>query len=93
MLKRKFLFSFLAICSAAAAQPDNFAEDSDDPFAEGIAMRRVYYENHNYICFNNKFFVHDPDCGCTDRYVGYLEKRDHDAWIVHLYRRKPSDYD
>ena len=29
--------------------------------------------NHSYICFDGKFFVHDPDCRChhTSKYITF----------------------
>lgn len=86
----RYFLVFVGLCFAAVASAQSV--DGGTPLEEGVAMRRVYFDNHHYILFNNKYPLHDPDCGCLDKYIGWLERRGED-WFVHVRRQRPSDYD
>ncbi len=41
---------------------------------------------HQYICFNDTQFIHDPDCPCSIRMRGYAFSKDQQVLNIELFR-------
>lgn len=80
----------LIICGACHAS--EFESNSRCDYEPTIS--RIQYGSHSYICFNNTFFLHDPDCGCADRWGGFAISKE--GALMHrfeIYRFPSSHYD
>lgn len=55
--KLTFLLTFLAFSTPAIADE---------------SIRKLIFEGHSYICFNEMSYLHDPDCGCTPNWGAYI---------------------
>lgn len=61
-------------------------------FEQELEIKKIFFDSHSYLRFGDKFLVHDPDCGCDNRFIGWMEKRN-DGWIIHMQKQIQSDYD
>jgi hypothetical protein len=58
------------------------------------AITRVFFETHSYICFDNKFYIHDPDCRCDSMWGGVIYGDDGNVKeTIHLIRPSVTPYD
>lgn len=69
------LLSFLGASLAA-----NEIEHPKDEF--------FVFHDHYFIKFEGGQIVHDPDCPCEHRRIGYAHKQDNEYWYIELDRVK-----
>lgn len=56
--------------------------------------KRLFVETHSYICFDNKFYIHDPDCKCDSLWGGVVYGTDGNVKeTIHLIKSPVTDYD
>lgn len=53
-----------------------------DSEAHKPEVHRVFFENHSYISFDNKCYLHDPDCGCDHEWILYSIP-DSQNWLIY----------
>lgn len=80
---KKILF-FLMVLSTLS-----YADDVSNPI-----VKRVFFENHSYVCFDGKTYLHDPDCRCDNEWVGYIKDPQGDIVnAIFLFRKQVYSHD
>lgn len=65
---------------------------------ESAQVKRIFFEGHSYLDFtihkfrdyNDHQIIHDPDCGCSDRWIKYDIEG---TGTSEIKRIKPSHHD
>ena len=55
----KYVFVIAALLCAVCI----FMSSQKPNYPQPVAIT-VYHGTHSYICFDGKFYIHDPDCRC-----------------------------
>jgi hypothetical protein len=53
-------------------------------------IEKFAYFNHDYICFDHHYFIHDPDCSCQNHWIGKIIK-DPNTDISYVFINKGSE--
>jgi hypothetical protein len=58
------------------------------------SIKRIFFDAHSYICFDDKVYIHDPDCGCSNSWVGSIIGVDGKIKdTIYIIRNSRSDHD
>lgn len=80
-MKSFFLFIALTFCHFLSA--DDIAN-----------AKTLIYGCHTYICFDNQFYIHSPDCRCDAQWGAITKDNRGNITSSSYYTRKPiSNYD
>lgn len=52
--------------------------------SDGHTAQVFFFNAHTYICFDDKVWIHNPDCRCTARWYGSIENPDKSTSKIYL---------
>ena len=84
-------YYLLLLCMISSSSNAYFEQPKPCVYADA---RKIFFGKHSYICFDEKFYIHDPDCYCASEW--YSITRDNDGNVLNStqYTRKmvfPAD--
>lgn len=73
----KFIAIFMVGACTLSAQPN---------------VERVYFDSHCFLKFSETAYLHDPDCGCQDRWGAIIRDPETNAELIVDILRYPASH-